>query len=77
MDPGLAQLLVLAFAGATALSLIEMKSSLQAPVCAECPHCRSLEFEKRRRQEELRDAYARRYGLVDPDEDDRRSRPPH
>ena len=77
MDQGLAQFLVLAFAGASALSLFEMKASLQAPVCAECPHCQRLELEKRRREEELRDAYARRYGLVDPEDDDRRSRPPH
>jgi hypothetical protein len=77
MDQGIAQLLVLAFAGASVLSLMEMRSSLQPPACSECPHCQSLEFEKRRRDEELRDSYARRYGLVDPEEDDRRSRPPH
>jgi hypothetical protein len=70
MDQGIAQLLVLAFVGASILSFAEMRSALKAPVCPECSHCRSLAFEKRRRDEEIRESYARRYGFVDQDEDE-------
>jgi hypothetical protein len=75
MDQGIAQLLVLAFAGASLLSFAEMRSALKAPVCPECSHCRSVAYEKRRRDEEIRESYARRYGFADPDDDEPSAKP--
>ena len=77
MDQSIAQLLVLAFAGASVISFAEMRSALTPPACSECSHCRSLAYEKRRREEELRNSYARRYGLVEHDDDEAPRTGPH
>jgi hypothetical protein len=70
MDQGIAQLLVIAFAAASVISFVEMRSALKAPMCPECSHCRSLAYERRRHEEDLRESYARRYGFLDREDDD-------
>lgn len=70
MDPGVSSLLFLGFIIAIAATAFELRASLGPPVCAECQHCRDRLAEERRREEELRDWYARRWGVGDRDEDD-------
>jgi hypothetical protein len=79
MDPGIAPLLLVAFAVGLWGTWTELRSSLKPVTCAECPHCqaalaaRSREAEdEARRQLELQAWYARRNRLED-DEDRRRT----
>ena len=72
MDPSLAAFLFLAFVIATVFSAYEMRLALDPPHCTECPHCRAAAFDKARRQQELTDAYARRWRLGDRDDKQRR-----
>ena len=73
MDPSIASFLMLGFLVALGLTLYEMRTSLGAPVCAECSHCRALALAKEREQAELQEQYAKRWNLSD--EEDRRRRP--
>ncbi len=77
MDPGIAPLLLVAFAVGLWGTWTELRSSLRPVVCAECPHCRaalaarSREAEdEARRQLELQSWYAKGNRLED--EEDRR-----
>ncbi|HEY6056719.1 MAG TPA: hypothetical protein VIV06_01745 [Candidatus Limnocylindrales bacterium] len=72
MDPVIAQLLSVGFLAAIGLTAYEMHAATQPPFCAECSHCRAERHEQRRRQAEMREQFARRNGIVDNDEDDRR-----
>jgi hypothetical protein len=79
MDPGIAPLLLVAFAAGLWGTWTELRSSLKPVTCAECPHCRALlaarsreAEDESRRQLELQSWYARRNPL---DDDDDRRRP--
>jgi len=79
MDPAIAPLLLVALLAAMAGTWVELRSSLRPVTCTECPHCRDLlavrqreAAEETRRQAELSAWYARRNGLEEPDDDDRR-----
>lgn len=79
MDPAIVPLVLVALAAGMYSTWQELRSSLQPATCAECPHCRDLLAERRaaaredaRRQAELRTWYARRNGLDDAEDDDRR-----
>ena len=69
MDPSIASFLMLGFLVALGLTLYEMRTSLAAPVCAECSHCRAMALAKEREQAELQEWYAERWHLKDRDED--------
>ncbi|HXG39860.1 MAG TPA: hypothetical protein VNJ28_02865 [Candidatus Limnocylindrales bacterium] len=69
MDPGVAQLLVLAFIVATGLSAVELKAALRPPVCLECPHCQAIIREERRREEAAREAVLRQYRPPDREDE--------
>jgi hypothetical protein len=77
MDPGIAPLLLVAFAVGLWGTWTELRNSLKPVTCGECPHCRArLAAESReaqdaaRRQLELHSLYAKRNQLED--DDDRR-----
>jgi hypothetical protein len=63
---------LVAVMAAMILTLYEMGSALRPATCAECSHCQALAAAKAREQEQLSKDYARRVGLGDDDEDDRR-----
>lgn len=58
--------------GAMVMTLYEMGASLRPAGCPECAHCRSIAEADAREQERLNREYARRAGLPDEDDDDRR-----
>ncbi len=67
------QLLFWLFVLGVLVTGFEMVASLRPPACPRCAHCQALEEEERRRQAELRDSLANRFGIRDP-KDDRRPR---
>ena len=69
----LPQLVFFLFFLAIAIVAYEMKLSLQAPVCAECPHCRARQEAAQRSVEEMQDYYARRFGARRGRDDDDRA----
>jgi hypothetical protein len=69
MDPTVATMLAVAFLAALIISIHETKAALEPPACAECSHCQERARAKAREQDELREAYARKWQL--PEEDDR------
>jgi hypothetical protein len=66
----LAMLLVAVTAAA-----MELRSSLQAPSCPRCVHCRHAAMERRNEQERERRALAKRLWGIDETEDEDRRRP--
>jgi hypothetical protein len=69
MDPAVIQTLLFLFIGAMALVAFEMRASLRAPSCPECPHCRAVIAAEQRQQADMQKAFARRER--DRDRDDR------
>jgi hypothetical protein len=63
---------LIALAGAMILTLYDLNAAMKPETCSECPHCRAIAEADAREQEELRREYARRVGLADKDDDDRR-----
>ncbi len=79
MDTAIVPLILVALVAGMYSTWQELRSSLQPSTCAECPHCRDRLAEQHaaaredaRRQAELRTWYARRNGLDDADDDERR-----
>jgi hypothetical protein len=79
MDTSIVPLLLVAFLAAMAGTWMELRSSLEPPTCAECPHCRDRKARQRqeqldaqRRQAELHALYARRWQLDEEEERQRR-----
>ena len=79
MDPAIAPLILVALVAGLYSTWQELRGSLQPATCTECPHCRdavaartAAAREDARRQAELRTWYARRNGLDDESDDDRR-----
>jgi hypothetical protein len=73
MDVSMLQPLgLVALAGAMIITVYEMGTSLKPASCAECPHCRAIAAAEALEQERLRSEYAKRVGLPDGDEDDRK-----
>jgi hypothetical protein len=70
MDPSIASMLAVAMIGAVGIVAYEMRTSLQPPACAECPHCRARELAHEREQADLQQQYAERWRLGDRDDDD-------
>jgi hypothetical protein len=50
----------------------EMRASLAADSCTECPHCQALAAERARREHELDSWYASSQGFDIDEDDDRR-----
>ncbi len=71
MDATIAQFLTAGFLLAIGLTAFELQAALKPPFCSECSHCRAELLERRRRQAESREQYARQNGIWD-DEDERR-----
>ena len=63
---------LIALFGAMIVTLVEMGSALRPAACPECTHCRARQAEDEREQDRLAREYARRVGLGDEDDDDRR-----
>lgn len=79
MDPAIAPLILVALVAGLYSTWQELRGSLRPATCTECPHCRDVVAartaaarEDARRQAELRTWYARRNGLDDESDDDRR-----
>jgi hypothetical protein len=73
MDGSMLQLVgLVALVGAMIITLYEMGASLRPAMCPECPHCLALAEAEAREQERLSREYAKRTGLSDKDDDDRR-----
>jgi len=79
MDTSIVPLLLVAFLAGIAGTWMELRSSLEPPACAECPHCRERRARQRqerveaeRRQTELQALYARRWRLDEEEESRRR-----
>jgi hypothetical protein len=68
----LAPLGLAALVGAMIITLYDMGVSLRPAACPECSHCRALAEADAAEQERLAREYARRVGLSDEDDDDRR-----
>jgi hypothetical protein len=67
----LPQIAFVLFILAIAIVGYEMKLSVERPTCPECPHCKALAESAERETAELREYYARRYGVRRRDDDDR------
>lgn len=63
---------LVALVGAMIITVYEMGASLRPVACPECSHCRALAETAARDQERLARDYARRVGLPDKDDDERR-----
>lgn len=63
---------LVALVGAMIITFYEMGASLRPVRCPECSHCRALAEAAARDQERLASDYAKRVGLSDKDDDDRR-----
>lgn len=74
MDTGILQAALLAAIVAIVVTVYELRASLAPAECSECPHCRNVAAERRRRDAELQDWYARKHGLDLDDDDDRQRR---
>ncbi|HVL53511.1 MAG TPA: hypothetical protein VM344_04570 [Vitreimonas sp.] len=79
MDSAFVPLILLALVAGMYSTWQELHASLEPSRCSECPHCRDAQAERTavahadaRRQAELRSWYARRNGLDDAEDDDRR-----
>lgn len=72
MDGSILPIGLLALVAAMVVMLIEMGSSLRPVACPECTHCRARKAADEREQERLAHDYARRVGLGDDEDDDRR-----
>jgi hypothetical protein len=72
MDLSIMPLGLIALVAAMAIVLYDMSRSLKPAACAECSHCRAVALAEAREQEQLNREYARRIGLRDDDEDDRK-----
>ena len=79
MDSAIVPLILMALVAGMYSTWQELRASLQPSTCNECPHCRDQVAQQRaaaredaRRQAELRTWYARRNGLDDADDDERR-----
>ena len=68
----LSSLGLVALAVGMILTLYEMRLALKPSTCADCPHCLAIAVSHAREQEARNREYARRVGLLDDDEDDRR-----
>jgi hypothetical protein len=68
----LQQVGIVALIGAMFITIYEMGASLRPATCPECQHCRGLAEAEARDQERLAREYAKRIGLPDKDDDDRR-----
>jgi hypothetical protein len=68
----LQQVGLVALLGAMVITLYEMGASLRPASCPECHHCRGRAEADARNQERLAREYAKRAGLPDKDDDDRR-----
>jgi len=74
MDPTFAPILFLGFLLAIGLTGLELRAAAEPPACPQCGHCRQVAETKRQREAELRESYARRWGLGEREDDDRRTR---
>ena len=74
MDPTFAPILFLGFLVAIGLTSVELRAATEPPVCPECGHCRLVAETRRQREAELRESYARQWGLGDREDDDRPAR---
>ena len=74
MDTGILQLGLFATVVAMILTLYELRAALAPASCDECPHCRQIETERRRRDEELQRSYAREHRLDPGDDEETRRR---
>lgn len=74
MDPTIAPILFMGFLVAIGLTGFELRAATEPPACPECGHCRMVLEAKRQREAELRESYARHWGLGERDDDDRRTR---
>ena len=63
---------LLAVLMAMIITLYEMGSALKPSTCPECGPCRAIADAKAREQERLDREYARRIGLGDDEDDERR-----
>ncbi len=71
MPAELPQFAFFLFVVAIIIVAYEMRSSLEPPLCAECPHCRERIDEAERKKTELRAYYKRHYGIREDDNDPR------
>ena len=74
MDPTIAPILFMGFLVAMGLTGFELRAATEPPACPECGHCRQVAEVRRQREAELREWYARRSGLGEREDDDRRAR---
>jgi hypothetical protein len=63
---------LLALVVAMIITLYDMGTALKPSTCPDCPHCRALAEAAAREQERLNREYAKRMGLLDDEDDDRR-----
>jgi hypothetical protein len=72
MDGSILQMGLVAIFGAMVLTLYEMGAALRPVACPECSHCQARQAADEREQDMLGREYARRTGLHQDDDDDRR-----
>jgi hypothetical protein len=72
MDGSILQLGLAAIFCAMILVVYEMGAALRPVTCPECSHCQARRAAEERAQELLNREYARRVGLHDEDDDQRR-----
>ncbi|MEO5939911.1 MAG: hypothetical protein ABIZ72_03175 [Candidatus Limnocylindrales bacterium] len=68
----LASLGLVALAVGVMFTLYDMRLALKPSTCRDCPHCRAIAVSHIREQDARNRDHARRVGLLDDDEDDRR-----
>lgn len=72
LPPELLPPLILLLLVALAANVIEMRNSLQAPVCPQCVHCRHEAMARQEREEAAQGLHPRRmWGVEDREDDDR------
>jgi hypothetical protein len=63
---------LLALVVAMIITLYDMGAALKPSTCPDCPHCRARAEAAALEQERLNREYAKRVGLLDDEDDDRR-----
>jgi hypothetical protein len=72
MAPELIPPLILGLFVAIGLSAVELRRSLEPPVCSQCAHCRMRAIEKQREEERVSQWQTRTWGMKDGEDDQHR-----
>jgi hypothetical protein len=69
MTPELFPPLILALFIAIVFVAVELRNSMQPPVCSQCAHCRMRAIEKQREEERVEQWQTRTWGMKDGEDD--------